>query len=282
MLKLPALDRRTVLLGGIALPLAGCDPVPGGGPAGNNGPEPWISPEVVEAVATIALLATAAQFVGTIAGVSALVRLAGLVRNGASIIRVVDAIDRMINRRVSFAPPLAGRGSPLEWLIPPAHAGAISAGGTPPPPVRQPGDDISRVAFLSGTTEIQIAARNDTAEDFLAHNVYSTVRPVSWPAPTSVDELTGSTALPSFVMSMPAGGTFSNALRVNLPVEQGFLVYSWCVPTGTELDMNIVMNNAMVGPILFNCDPYDQAMLEAVQSQTQSAEPPVITHRIST
>lgn len=270
MLRRPYLDRRAVVLGGLSLPLIGCDEMgrgTSGGSGGGSGPE-RVTERIQRVLGNIKIGAIAAQIIGRLIGVPQ------LVVGGMGVQRVTQIMEAAVAFAAQFesaaveqSPPPARAASLLDWVFPPAHAAAplpspAQASG------RAPGLDT--VSFLAGPTQLQVQCFNRTETEFLTHNVYTIVRPFNQPRPTSAQELIGSDSLPTFSISMPANGTFELPLPFERPVNQGYAVYTWCLPTGVDPTDQIAAAEARIGPLFYNCDPYDTELAEVVRQAPQS------------
>ena len=293
MLRPARFRRRSVLLGGLALPLVGCQP-----PGADSGvlneyeppPERWIPPEVVEVAVIVGVVALGVSWVGWVSGIAALSRIASFSRNFVSgAIRAADFLDRRLNPDpVAGAAALRpGRTRLLDMLIPPAHAApAFPQNRSPPRPEPVESNDpylnnAVAVAFVSGQATIRIAGTNDTDVDFLNHHIFSAIRSVDEPPPVSVAEVTGPSSLPSYDMAIPARQSYEHSYAVNLPVNQAYMVYTWCIPSSATLTDQLIANNAMLGPILCSCDPYDLALRDAIVQEVVTDREPVFKYKVT-
>ena len=283
MLKPLHLDRRAVLVGGLSLPLVGCEPQP----QTFSSDTPIVDnqqPEIREVIATIGMAAQAVQVFGTLVG-SPQIALAG--GSIAKLARFAGLVERFL-RAFDLAAADSTRRAPsfLDWVIPPAHAAASypsqdgAANATGPAGAMRPPSNLNTVSFLGGQTAIQLDCRNRTSTDFLSHNVFSVIRPIDQPRPMYAHELTGPDSLPSFSISMPVNGSYQNPMNFERPVDQGYAAYTWCIPAEVSLTDQVVAQAVMLGPLFYNCDPYDYELTNAVQQAAQSTIPPRLEYEL--
>jgi hypothetical protein len=239
MLDLSRIDRRTFLAAtaASALPLSACEQKPDGSYTATQ--------EATAVIAGLGLLASGATLAGTLLGMTSLLRVG------------------------SILGPIAGFASSLEAALPklsaviapPADAATLPTDVKPPVAPQASGsasvNDLTRIAFFAGQADFIIEANNRTNQPFLHHNVFSVVRSVDAPPPSTAAELLDAGALPSFVMSAPAGQTIQHSVPVILPPGQGYVLYSWCIPGTVELTDAIVAGTTMVGPIVYSFPPDD-------------------------
>jgi hypothetical protein len=225
------------------------------------------------------MFAHGVEFVGNLVGARHIALIAGAVSKLADFADGVAGLLQAFNLAEGTAPRGPARASsPLDWIIPPAHA---QAG---PPPLGAPGrppSSLESVAFLSGGDSVIVDCRNATSTDFLMHNVFTIIRPIGQPRPATAQEVMSGSDTRSFALSMPANGTYRNETPFQGPVDQGYVTYTWCVPSHIPLSDEIVGRDVLLGPIFYNVDPYDSQVIDAVRrEQTTASEPQPVTYEI--
>jgi hypothetical protein len=191
------------------------------------------------------LLASGATLAGTLLGMSSLLRVGSILGPIASFASSLEAALPKISAAIAPAADAATLPADVKQPVVPQASDAASV------------NDLTRISFFAGQADFIIEAKNQTDQSFLHHNVFSVVRSVDAPPPSTAAELLDAGALPSFVMSAPAGQTIQHPMPVILPPGQGYVLYSWCVPGTVELTDATVAGTTMVGPIVYSFPPED-------------------------
>lgn len=245
----PTLDRRAFVVGAATLPLVACEP-----------PSEEIMETVATAAAILSLFATGGGAVGAVFGMTRLVRIA---ERAGSIAGFLEKFGQFMPIYRALYAATSGSDTP-------------SRGGEPallvpkPRPVSATGYVVNNpesVTFFTDSADIMLGGRNDSGADFEVHNVFGILQPIEWGAPVSAEQVMGPAGLASFAMALPNGQSHRERVPVTLPPNQGYVLYSWCLPTRYELTDAIVRERAMVGPVIYSCDPYDAAALAAIRDE---------------
>jgi hypothetical protein len=246
----PILDRRAFVVGAATLPLVACEP-----------PSEEIMETVAKAAAILSLFATGGGAVGAVFGMARLVRIA---ERAGSIAGFLERFGQFMPiYRALYAATSASSESP------PADAGPASIVAKPRPvvPANYVVNNPESVTFFTGSADVMLGGRNDSGADFEVHNVFGILQPIEWGAPVSAEQVMGPAGLASFAMALPSGQSHRERIPVTLPSNQGYVLYSWCLPAQYELTDAVVRERAMVGPVIYGCDPYDEAALAAIRDE---------------
>ncbi len=284
MLKLPPIDRRTVVIGGLTLPLLGCNQNQSPDESYREAPVGSAAntlTQVREVISTVSMIAQAAEIIGTIFGPARLLALAGRISRIAGFAELVANVLGEFGIAGLQSPhrQIARAWSPLDLIIPPAYAQNSSAPSFGEP--GRPPQNLGFVTFAGGQASVLVDCRNRSATEFLTYNVYTVVRAAGQPRPTTIDDaMRGPGALPTFSFSLPANQVYRNPLPFQPAPGEGYVVYTWFIPTSAELTNDAVAQGGVIGPIFYNADPYDTELAEAVRQEASGSASASVDYNI--
>ena len=233
-------SRRVVLIGGLSVPLIGCDPSTG------YNDDPSYSQMPLPAWAEIGLFLTMVTIAGPVGGALAgalrlralatVFRRGGMIGDRANLIYdSIEALNQVRSERFALPAP---NSSPAPFIVP--ENGDIN--------------DFDSVPVFSNDVILQYGVLNEEGGNFGNHDIYVTVKRVDEPIPQTLHDIFGSADLPHAIVSPAPDGSYDGRLNIGVLPPGAYVSYSWKVPRGQQPTNDHIASTAFIGPAFLSVD----------------------------
>lgn len=249
-----SISRRSLIVGGLAVPLVGCGPEgqgsgtgggsgTSGGSGGSGGTSSTVEWPSWTEIGLYLTMATVAGSAGSLlAGAVGLARLAGVLSRISTFAdragTVVEAIEFLNGLRAQrFALPTL-TSTPAAFAAP--QSGEVNA--------------FDAVPIFKNDTMLRLGVLNEEGGNFGEYDLYATIKRVEDAPPRTLNDVWGNGDLPHVIVQPNSDESFGRHVPMTPRDPGAYVPYSWKVPRGQQPSDAFIADNAFIGAAFLALD----------------------------
>jgi hypothetical protein len=254
------LSRRSVLAGGCALALAGCNPPSSGTQSSDQILQTSDLPDILPSWADIPIylkMATVAGSIGaSVTGALGMPVLAATLETisifagrGLQVYNVIETINQIRANRFIFPD---SNSDPKPFVVPKTNNI----------------NDFEFVPIFRSDVSLQFGIMNEAGGSFGENDIYTTIKRAEEPAPRTLNDVWGTGDLPHAIVSPAPDGSYDGVLPIGTLPPGAYISYSWTVPKRQQPSDEYIASNAFIGPsfISIRDEDYTVNLADAIEA----------------